>query len=206
MSTKKPQQQPKPKFYLSVDVETDGLCPGVNSMLSLGAVMLNEAGEEVGEFYKNLQPLQWPAHPNHDTMKWWETQPEAWARATENQEMPGLVMHDFREWCESFDGHITFIGYPVTFDFTFVWWYLWSFTGGAPFAHGGLDIKTMAADALGVPYNDARKKNWPMRWFDPNQNHTHVAGEDAREQAYSFVQIRSELEDARKNCCVAEYN
>jgi hypothetical protein len=183
----------KPTYYLSVDIETDGMCPGVNSMISLGAVMLDEQGTEVGEFSANLEPLGWPAVQNQETMKWWATQPEAWAAATKDPQMPGVVMHNFRHWCESFEGRVIFIGYPVTFDFTFVWYYLWAFTGGSPFTHGGLDIKTMAADALEVDYYDARKSQWPPEWHPPEGFHTHVAVEDAREQAYSFLAIRRTL-------------
>ena len=161
-------------------------------MLSLGAVMLDADYNEVGEFQNNLHSLGWPAHPNHETMKWWDSEPAAWLRATENAELPGVVMHNFRHWVESFEGRVTVIGYPVTFDFNFVWWYLWTFTGGAPFAHGAMDIKTLAAARLGVPYDEARKSNWPKTWFF-GDTHTHVAVEDAREQADSFRQIMFEL-------------
>lgn len=183
----------KPTFYLSVDVETDGMCPGVNSMLSLGAVMLNEAGDEIGQFSENLIPLAWPAHPDHETMKWWESHQEAYAKATENPEQASLVMHNFREWVESFEGRVIFIGYPVTFDFTFVWWYLWSFTGGAPFTHGGMDLKSVASVLLDTPYYDSRKANWPQNWFPEENEHSHIAVEDAREQAYSWVKMSEEI-------------
>ena len=157
--------------------------------------MLNESGDEIGEFYQNLQPLEWPAKPDHETMKWWKKHPEAWVKATENAKWPGVVMYHFRHWVEDFGERVIVVGYPITFDFTFVWWYLWYFTGGAPFTHGGEDIKTMAADALGCSYYDARKEHWPPAWFPPEGSHSHVAIEDAKEQAYSFRMIARELQE-----------
>ena len=36
--------------YVVIDVEFDGPLPGVNSMISLGAVAINKNGNELGEF------------------------------------------------------------------------------------------------------------------------------------------------------------
>ena len=45
------------EIYFSIDVETDGPIPGPNSLLSLGAVALDNQGNELGTFYRNFKTL-----------------------------------------------------------------------------------------------------------------------------------------------------
>lgn len=48
----------KPEIYVSVDIEADGPIPGPHSMLSIGAVAYNEAGDEVAHYSANLETLE----------------------------------------------------------------------------------------------------------------------------------------------------
>ena len=85
-----------------------------------------------------------------------------------------------------------FVGYPVAYDFMFVYWYLIRFAGESPFSHSALDIKTAAMVALGCSYRDATKKNMPKSWFG-EEPHTHVALDDAIGQGVLFCNIFKEL-------------
>jgi hypothetical protein len=78
------------------------------------------------------------------------------------------------------------VGYPVTFDFMFVQWYLHRFADGSPWSHSALDMKTFAWVLLGGHFTQATKRHMPRAWFGEARGHTHVAVDDAREQGQLF--------------------
>jgi hypothetical protein len=171
--------------YVSIDIEADGPIPGPHSMLSLGAVAFDREGMELDAFSVNLQALEGAAgHP--DTMAWWQTQPVAWAACREHPESPSTALPRFSAWLQALPGRAVCVGYPVAFDFMFVHWYLHRFTGGSPFSHSALDMKTLAWTLLGGHYRDATKRHMPRAWFPENVTHSHVAVQDAREQGLLF--------------------
>ena len=65
-------------IYCFLDIEVDGPTPGENSMLSLGFAAFDEDEREVGVFEANLETLE-GARGAENVMRWWRTQPEAWA-------------------------------------------------------------------------------------------------------------------------------
>lgn len=180
----------RPEIYVSVDIESDGPIPGPHSMLSFGAVAFRADGEEVGAFEANLLPLP-DAAPHPKTMAWWETQPEAWTACHRDPVEPAVAMADFHAFVLALPGKPVFVGYPASFDFLFVHWYLQRFVGETAFSHSALDMKTLAMVLLGVNYREVTKKHFPSRWKTETQ-HTHVAIDDAREQGEMFVKMLAE--------------
>jgi hypothetical protein len=185
------------EIYVSTDVEADGPIPGPNSMLSFGSAAFRRGGEMVGTFAVNLELLPGAA-PDPRTHEWWLSQPEAWKACRENCEEPGAAMRRYVEWLRSLPGKPVFVGYPVAYDFMFVYWYLIRFAGESPFSHSALDIKTAAMLAMGKPYREATKKNMPRRWFG-DQPHTHVALDDAIGQGVLFCNILREFDNAGRS-------
>jgi 3' exoribonuclease, RNase T-like len=182
---------PKPEIFFSVDVETDGPIPGPHSMLSLGCASFNEEGKQLGAFSVNLETLP-GASGDPDTMKWWQTQPEAWGACRKDLEDPKTAMNEFVSWVKTFGGSPVFVGYPAGFDFLFVYWYIKYHGLESPFSFSALDIKTYAMAVLKTGYRESTKKNWPKRWFQDTGKHSHVAVEDAIEQGLLFMNIRRE--------------
>ena len=71
--------------YVVCDIEADGPIPGPHSMISLGAVAVNKAGQKFGEYEINFFPLE-NAKPHPDVMKWFTTEaPEALEHTKHNQ-------------------------------------------------------------------------------------------------------------------------
>ena len=177
--------------YASIDVETDGPIPGVNSMLSFGAVVYDHNGKEQATFSRNLEVLPGAvAHP--DTERWWKSQPAAWAACRKDAAEPLQAMKEFHAFLSHAkkNGKLVWVGYPVGFDFLFLHWYLHRFCGDSPLSHSALDIKTLAYTVMGArEYAAATKRNMPRDWF-PARRHTHVALDDAREQGELFFNIR----------------
>ncbi len=178
------------EVYVSVDIEADGPIPGPYSMLSLGAAAfaIDWSGpprvSAAGTWSANLETLEGAAgHP--ETMKWWGSQPEAWAACRADLQPVAPAMAAFAAWLGGLPGRPVFVAYPAGFDFTFVYWYLVRFTGGSPFAHAALDMKTMAMTLLGTTFRDTTKRTFPARWRGVGR-HTHVALDDAIEQGEIF--------------------
>jgi DNA polymerase III alpha subunit (gram-positive type) len=179
------------EVYVSTDVETDGPIPGPHSMLSFGSAAYLADKRLVGTFSANLELLA-GASPHPDTKSWWESQPEAWEACRQDTRPPDEVMPEYVTWLDGLPGRPVFVGYPVTFDFMFVYWYLIRFAGRSPFSHSGLDIKTLAMALLKKPYRASTKRNMPGRWFD-DLPHTHVALDDAIGQGALFCNMLKEL-------------
>ncbi len=176
-----------PEIYISTDVETDGPIPGPHSMLSFGSAAYTAEKRMLATFSANLETL--PGASGHlDTMRWWDTQTEAWAACRIDPQPPGLAMQRYVDWLDALPGKPVFVGYPVAFDFLFVYWYLIRFVGRSPFSHSALDIKSYAMAVLKQPYRRISKQRMPAEWFDPLP-HTHVALDDAIAQGALFCNL-----------------
>jgi hypothetical protein len=180
------------EIYISTDVEADGPIPGQNSMLSFGSAAYLKDKQLISTFEINLECLD-QASSDPETMKWWSTQTEAWDYCRSNLQTPKVAMQKYIDWLNSLPGKPVFVGYPVAYDFMFVYWYLIKFVGKSPFSHSALDIKTLAMVALKSEYRKATKRLMPKSWFD-KLPHTHKALDDAIGQGALFCNILAELE------------
>ena len=175
------------EIYVSTDVEADGPIPGPHSMLSIGSAAFLESGELLGTFSANLLILE-GATVDLATMEWWSREPEAWKKTREGAREPRIVMLEYAEWLKTLPGRVVFVGYPVAYDFMWVYWYLMKFVGASPFSHSALDIKTLAMAAMGTGFRETTKGRMPSHWFGP-EAHTHVAVEDAIGQGVLFCNV-----------------
>jgi hypothetical protein len=178
---------PKQEIYVSTDIEADGPIPGPHSMLSFGSAAYLADKTLLGTFAANLELL--PGASGHpETMKWWSQNQAAWQASRADCQPPEAVMTNYLAWLKGLPGKPVFVGYPASYDFMFVYWYLMRFTGESPFSHSALDIKTLAMALLKTGYRDATKRNMPKAWFD-KLPHTHVALDDAIEQGALFCNM-----------------
>ncbi len=176
------------EVYVSTDIEADGPIPGEYSMISLASVAQLSDGTEVRSFKVNLDVL--PLATQHpDTMAWWEKFPDAYAATRVSPEDPETAMKRYNQWVINLSGFgkPVFVGYPATFDFVFVYWYLIKFVGSSPFGFSALDMKTMAMVLMKSKFRDATKRNMPREWFKGAPPHTHDPLDDAREQGVLFA-------------------
>ena len=100
-------------------------------------------------------------------------------------------MRRYVDWVRALPGKPVFVGYPASFDFMFVNWYLMRFAGESPFGFSALDIKTYAMALLKKEYLQTTKPRLPTHWFDGHP-HTHVALDDAIEQGTLFCNMLAE--------------
>ncbi len=190
------------ELYVSTDVEADGPVPGPHSMLSLGSAVFDLGAEEptrpVATFEANLQTLE-GASGAPETMKFWRAHPEAWAAHRVEPRPARKVMPEYVAWLRGLPGRPVFVGYPVTFDFMWVYWYVMRFGGpggtalasgtDCPFGFAGLDMKTAAWARLGGDFRAVAKRKMPQEWFEGAPAHDHTALTDAIGQGVLFVRM-----------------
>lgn len=179
------------EIYVSTDVETDGPIPGPHSMLSMGSAAYSADKTLISTFSANLDTLEGAeGHPRN--MEFWAKEPEAWAICRKDTRPAAEVMVEYAAWLKALPGRPIFVGYPLGFDFAFIYWYLHKFAGESPFGHNGIDMKTLSMALMKTDYRGAGKHRMPQRWFDESP-HTHVALDDAIEQGALFCNMLAEL-------------
>lgn len=148
-------------------------------------------------FKANLKTLK-EAKQSPATMEWWASQGNAYENTRVEPQDPQVAMRDFVLWCRfvasKYRRKLVVIGYPVTYDFMWLYWYTMNFGGLAdgescPFGFAGMDIKTMAALKLDTPFHTVGKRKMPRHWFDGAPRHTHDGLDDAIGQGVLFVNI-----------------
>lgn len=180
----------KQEIYVSTDIEADGPIPGPHSMLSFGSAAFLKDERPIATFTANLHTLPGALPDPKTTTEFWDKQPKAWEECRKNLQDPKQAMLNYVAWLESLPGPPVFVGYPATFDFMFVYWYLVYFTGKSPFSFSGMDIKSYASAKLRTPFRETTKRRMPEEWF-PEAKHSHIALEDAIEQGILFMRMRA---------------
>ncbi len=180
------------EIYVAVDVGTDGPVPGTNSMLSLGSAAYRADKTLVSTFSANLDLLP-GAVANPATLRWWMTEPGAWAESRYDPEPPLAVMRRYDTWLAELPGKPVFVAYPLTFDWGFVSWYLERFVGTNRFGLQGIDIRSYAMGIMrSKGFDDSQADHWPERWFSDNLPYDHTALHDALAQGAVFCNILAE--------------
>jgi hypothetical protein len=184
-----------PDVYFSVDIEADGPIPGPFSMLSFGLVVAGRFDGRQFEslldrratFYRELKPISSSFVP--EALEVSGLDRDRLGRAAAD---PRDAMTEARRWVldEAHDDRPVLTGFPLMFDWLFVYWYFERFAeGGSPFGHSaGLDMKTMYQQKAAVTTSDAGLHDLPDA-LQPVQPHTHNALDDALRQAEIFVRL-----------------
>lgn len=184
------------EIYISGDIEADGRIPGRNSMMSFGCAAFTIDKELIDTISYNLKPLD-GAVQDPEVMKFWARNPEAWAASTANQFDPKIAILDLDKWVSKIRSKTglkpIFVGYPASFDFMWINWYLNYFANNEPLGFSAFDMKSYAASFLKKDFSQSTKRNFPKRWFD-NLPHTHIAIDDAIEQGAMAINMIREVQ------------
>jgi hypothetical protein len=161
--------------WVMVDVEADGPIPGDYSMVCLGAVLVREGLAET--FYGRLRPI---------SDKW---VPAALAVSGFTREetllfdAPEAVMRGFAEWLKARAGKRPgFISDNNGFDWQFVNWYFWHFTGANPFGHSSTNLGSLYKGLV----RDTVQSFKHLR----RTAHTHHPVDDARGNAEALLEMK----------------
>lgn len=163
---------------IMVDTETDGHIPGDYSMISFGAVVVDEQLDKT--FYGQLKPisaqfipeaLAVSGHTREETM----TFPD-----------PAETMRAFAQWIEEHaSDRPIFISDNNGFDWMFICWYFHHFTGENPFGH--------SSQNLGSLYKGMQKNMFVNFKSLRRTKHTHHPVDDAMGNAEALLTMRNEM-------------
>lgn len=180
----------KELLFLSIDIEADGRAPGLSSMLNFGAAaILPHIKQVVRTWNYNLHPLD-DAKPDPETMKWWASKPEAWARLQTDRKYPAEAMPEFASDVEELQKtyRVVPVAWPASFDFAWLNHYLWRFAGRNPLGHSCKCIGSYAW-AVGRVKHPSDRNAAIEQSVEPGYEHTHLGVEDAIEQGLQFVNM-----------------
>jgi hypothetical protein len=162
-----------------VDIESDGPIPGDYSMISFGAVLVDENLNK--SFYGKLKQI---------SEKWI---PEALAVSGHTRdetlefEEPKVVMEKFVEWIkQNSKGQAVFISDNNGFDWMFVCWYFHHFLDKNPFGH--------SSQNLGSLYKGLVKDTFKNFKHLRKTKHTHHPVDDAKGNAEALLKMKNEMD------------
>ncbi len=159
--------------YIMVDVEADGPCPGLYSMVSLGAVVVEP--ELTQTFYVQFKPI---------TDLWI---PEALKVCRHTREQcltfpPAYQGIDaFAAWLQKLNSKLYFISDNNGFDWQFVNYYFWRYLNYNPFGHSSTN--------LGSLYKGLTKSMFENFKHLRRTKHTHHPVDDAKGNAEAFLEM-----------------
>lgn len=163
--------------YIMVDIESDGPIPGDFSMISFGAVLVQDGLNQT--FYGQLRPIS----DNYI--------PEALAVSGHTRQEtlafndPAKVMNDFAAWLNRVcPNKPYFISDNNGFDWMFICWYFHHFTGDNPFG--------FSSQNLGSLYKGMVKDMFQNFKHLRRTTHTHHPVDDARGNAEALLTLKAE--------------
>lgn len=181
-------------LYFSADVETDGPIPGEFSMLSFALVYAGRYDGSAFEpprdysisFEASLRPIS-----NRFEQAALDVNGIDRDALLRDGEDPAAVMTRAAAWVRDRAGGGTpiLVAYPLSFDWTWLYWYFVRFTGASPFNHSRcFDIKTAVAVRGRRPIAVSGHDQLPEALRSP-MPHTHRALDDAIEQADMLARL-----------------
>ena len=167
----------KKMVNIVVDVEADGQVPGLYSMVSFGAVILDSKLDRT--FYGQCRPI---------TGQW---EPAALAVSGHTREetltfpSPRETMREFANWIKehSNDKRCVFWADNNGFDFAYINYYFHRFYGSNPFGWSSQNINSLYKGITKSPYAGIHKLR--------KTKHTHHPVDDAKGNAEALLHIQN---------------
>lgn len=163
--------------YIVVDVEANGPCPGLYSMISIGAVVVDEKLDK--KFHGTLLPISFSFKQEAlDAIG--VTREETMA-----YDAPAVTMRAFFDWVKDNSvGRPIFISDNLAFDWQFINYYFWKYCNENPFGFSGRrisDIWCGYQNDMHAPWKHMRKTK-----------HTHNPVDDAMGNAEAILQMQKQ--------------
>ena len=175
-------------IYFSADVETDGPIPGEFSMLSFAFVYAGRSdGADFSKppnyattFEAMLRPISERFEQDALDVNGLDRE-----RLKLEGSDPATTMRLAAEWIRQHatGGTPVLVAYPLSFDWTWLYWYFVRFAGGSPFNHSRcFDLKTAISVRGQRTISESGHDKLPEA-LRSTRPHTHRALDDAIEQA-----------------------
>ncbi|NDW12021.1 exonuclease [Bacteroides sp. 214] len=164
--------------YIVVDIESDGPIPGDYSMISFGAVIVDENLDK--SFYGRLKPISENYEPDALAVSGFSRE------ETLQFDDPREVMLRFEEWIkENSNGKPIFISDNNGFDWMFVCWYFHHFLKRNPFGYSSRRLSDLYCGLV---------KDTFAQWRHLRKTvHTHDPVDDAKGNAEVLLFMKNEM-------------
>jgi hypothetical protein len=161
-----------------VDVEADGPIPGDFSMISFGAVLVDDQLDKT--FYGQLKPISDVWRPDSLKVSGFTRE-----QTLEFQD-PKLVMQSFKEWlANNSQGRPLFYSDNNGFDWQFINWYFIHYLDDNPFGFSSTNLGSLYKGMV----NDVFKNFKHLR----KSAHTHHPVDDARGNAEALLTMKNKM-------------
>jgi 3' exoribonuclease, RNase T-like len=165
--------------YVMVDVESDGPIPGDYSMISFGAILVDENMDK--SFYGKLVPISDKYVPEALAVSG-HTREE-----TFSFEDPKKVMENFAIWLKGLgQDKIIFISDNNGFDWMFICWYFHHFIGNNPFGHSSQNLGSLFKGLVKDTFQNFKHLR--------KTQHTHHPVDDAKGNAEALMIMKKEYD------------
>jgi len=165
------------RLFISVDVEADGPCPELYSMISFGAVVVEPSLDRT--FYGECKPIS-------DN---WISEALAISGHTREETnmfaVPAYVMGDFNNWIMSLEAIPMFVSDNNGFDWQFINYYFHRFVGSNPFGHSSTNLGSLYKGLV----RDTRENFKHLR----KTKHSHNPLDDAKGNAEAMLEIGKKI-------------
>jgi DNA polymerase III epsilon subunit-like protein len=160
-----------------VDVEADGAIPHLYSMVSFGAVIVDEALDKT--FYGKIKPIS----------DLWNPEALAISHISREEHLtfdePKVVMENFSHWLnENTKGKAIFISDNLAFDWQWINYYFHRFIGKNPFGFSGRRIGDLYAGMMNDMMLASQWKKFRKT------THSHHPVDDAKGNAEALLELR----------------
>lgn len=164
--------------YIVVDIEADGPIPGDYSMISFGAVVVDENLNKT--FYGKLRPISENYEPKALAISGFSRE------ETLQFDSPLEVMLQFEGWIkENSVGRPIFVSDNNGFDWMFICWYFQHFLKRNPFGYSSRRIPDLYCGLV---------KNASAKWQQLRKTaHTHHPVDDAKGNAEVLLFMKKEM-------------
>lgn len=163
---------------IMVDVEADGPIPGDFSMISFGAVLVDDQLDKT--FYGQLKPISDVWRPDSLKVSGFTRE-----QTLEFQD-PKLVMQSFKEWlANNSQGRPLFYSDNNGFDWQFINWYFIHYLDDNPFGYSSTNLGSLYKGMV----NDVFKSFKHLR----KSVHTHHPVDDARGNAEALLTMKNKM-------------
>lgn len=157
-----------------VDVESDGPCPGLYSMICFGAVIVDEKLDKV--FEGKVKPISNNFNQESLLISGYTR------KEHEKFEEPTIVMHKFYEWIIKNAKNPVFISDNNGYDWQFINYYFHAFYGKNPFGWSSRRISDLWC---------GYKNDMHVRWKNMRKTkHTHNPVDDALGNAEALLEMK----------------
>ena len=164
--------------YIMVDIEADGPIPGDYSMVSIGAVVVDERLDKI--FFGKLKPISTDYDEEALAVSGYSRE-ETMAFAK-----PEKVMLAFESWIlENTKGKAYFISDNNGFDWMFICWYFHHFIKRNPFGHSSTNLGSLYKGLIKDTYKNFKHLR--------DTDHTHNPVDDAIGNAEALIKMKKEM-------------